>query len=148
VVNFGQRVPKAQPARAPIDRPAFGARSAREEAMGGGEKSYTDRPTTAPRSPERGGAPAKPAEPVRYSALNPRPAPGAARPGGARTGPGGRPTPNAPPAQAEVARPSRAPGVGFGPVRPSPRTIATSVSRTPARPSAARAASPSAAKAA
>ena len=113
VVNFGQRVPKAQPARAPIDRPAFGARSAREEAMGGGEKSYTDRPTTAPRTP------AKPAEPVRYSALNPRPAPGAARPGGARTGPGGRPTPNAPPVAAEVSRPSRAPGVGFGrPVKP------------------------------
>jgi len=108
VVNFGQRVPKApNPARAPIDRPAFGARSAREEAMGGGEKSYTDRPTTAPRT-----SPAKPAEPVRYSALTPRPAPGAARPG-ARTGPGGRPTPNAPPAQAEVARPSRAPGGGF-----------------------------------
>ncbi|WP_421730256.1 translation initiation factor IF-2 [Brevundimonas sp.] len=108
VVNFGQRVPKApNPARAPIDRPAFGARSAREEAMGGGEKSYTDRPTTAPRS-----SPAKPAEPVRYSALTPRPAPGAARPG-ARTGPGGRPTPNAPPTPAEVARPSRAPGGGF-----------------------------------
>jgi translation initiation factor IF-2 len=116
VVNFGQRVPKAQPARAPIDRPAFGARSAREEAMGGGEKSYTDRPTTAPRP---GGAPAKPAEPVRYSALNPRPAPGAARPGGPRTGPGGRPAPNAPPVAAEVSRPSRAPGVGFGrPVKP------------------------------
>ncbi|NBW07653.1 MAG: translation initiation factor IF-2, partial [Caulobacteraceae bacterium] len=30
-----------------------------------------------------------------------------------------RPTPNAPPAQAEVARPSRAPGAGFG--RPAPR---------------------------
>ena len=115
VVNFGQRVPKApNPARAPIDRPAFGARSAREEAMGGGEKSYSDRPTTAPRS-----APAKPAEPVRYSALNPRPAPGAARPGGARTGPGGRPTPNAPPAQAEVARPSRTAGGGFArPLKP------------------------------
>ena len=109
VVNFGQRVPKApNPARAPIDRPAFGARSAREEAMGGGDKSYSDRPTTAPRS----SAPARPAEPVRYSALNPRPAPGAARPGGARTGPGGRPAPNQPPAQAEVARPSRTP-IGF-----------------------------------
>ncbi len=117
VVNFGQRVPKApNPARAPIDRPAFGARSAREEAMGGGEKSYTDRPTTAARP----SAPAKPAEPVRYSALNPRPAPGAARPGGARTGPGGRPTPNAPPATPDVLRPSRAPGsTGFGrPVKP------------------------------
>ncbi|MEC8456784.1 MAG: translation initiation factor IF-2, partial [Pseudomonadota bacterium] len=57
---------------------------------------------------------AKPAEPVRYSALNPRPAPGAARPGGPRTGPGGRAAPNAPPATPEVARPSRAPGAGFG----------------------------------
>ncbi len=113
VVNFGQRVPKANPARAPIDRPAFGGRSAREEAMGGGEKSYTDRPQGAPPRPT------KPAEPVRYSALNPRPAPGAARPGGARTGPGGRPTPNAPPAEANVLRPARAPGGGFArPVKP------------------------------
>ncbi|WP_374598661.1 translation initiation factor IF-2 [Brevundimonas sp.] len=108
VVNFGQRVPKApNPSRAPAERPAFGGRSAREQAMGGGEKSYSDRPAAS------SGRPAKPAEPVRYSALNPRPAPGAARPGGARTGPGGRPAPNAPPAQAEVARPSRAPGGGF-----------------------------------
>ena len=110
VVNFGQRTPKpSNPARAPIDRPAFGARSAREEAMGGGEKSYSDRPANARPT----GAPARPAEPVRYSALTPRPAPGAARPGGARTGPGGRPTPNAPPAEANVLRPARAPGSGF-----------------------------------
>jgi translation initiation factor IF-2 len=107
VVNFGQRVPKApNPARAPIDRPAFGARSAREEAMGGGERAYSDRPQGAR-------PPARPAEPVRYSALTPRPAPGAARPGGARTGPGGRPAPNAPPAEPNVLRPSRAPGAGF-----------------------------------
>ncbi|WP_425990424.1 translation initiation factor IF-2 [Brevundimonas sp. TWP2-3-2] len=116
VVNFGQRVPKApNPARAPIDRPAFGARSAREEAMGGGEKSYSDRPANARPT----GAPARPAEPVRYSALNPRPAAGAARPGGARTGPGGRPAPNAPPAEANVLRPARAPGGGFAkPLKP------------------------------
>ncbi len=116
VVNFGQRVPKApNPARAPIDRPAFGARSAREEAMGGGEKSYSDRPANARPT----GAPARPAEPVRYSALNPRPAAGAARPGGARTGPGGRPAPNAPPATPDVMRPSRAPGSGFAkPLKP------------------------------
>jgi len=116
-VNFGQRVPKSgtNPARAPIDRPAFGARSAREEAMGGGEKSYSDRPANA----RPVGASARPAEPVRYSALNPRPAPGAARPGGARTGPGGRPAPNAPPVAAEVSRPSRAPGGGFArPLKP------------------------------
>ena len=112
VVNFGQRVPKAPGAsRAPAG-PAFGGRSAREEAMGGGERAYSDRPA-APARPT-----ARPAEPVRYSALTPRPAPGAARPG-PRTGPGGRPTPNAPPAQAEVARPSRAPGGGFArPVKP------------------------------
>ncbi len=112
VVNFGQRVPKAPGAsRAPAG-PAFGGRSAREEAMGGGERAYSDRPAAPARPTTR------PAEPVRYSALTPRPAPGAARPG-PRTGPGGRPTPNAPPAQAEVARPSRAPGGGFArPVKP------------------------------
>ena len=77
--------------------------------MGGGEKSYSDRPTASARP----SAPARPAEPVRYSALNPRPAPGAARPGGARTGPGGRPAPNAPPAEPNVLRPARAPGTGF-----------------------------------
>ena len=115
VVNFGQRVPKApSPSRTPVG-PAFGGRSAREEAMGGGERAYSDRP-----APARPSGPAgRPAEPVRYSALTPRPAAGAARPGGARTGPGGRPTPNAPPAQAEVARPSRAPGGGFArPLKP------------------------------
>uniref|UniRef100_UPI002FC9235B translation initiation factor IF-2 n=1 Tax=Brevundimonas sp. TaxID=1871086 RepID=UPI002FC9235B len=113
VVNFGQRVPKApNPSRAPAG-PAFGGRSAREEAMGGGERAYSDRP--APARPAGG----RPAEPVRYSALTPRPAPGAARPGGPRTGPGGRPAPNAPPATPEVARPSRAPGGGFArPVKP------------------------------
>ncbi|MGV3578160.1 translation initiation factor IF-2 [Brevundimonas sp.] len=110
VVNFGQRTPKpGNPQRAPIDRPAFGGRSAREEAMGGGEKSYSDRPTPSARP----SAPARPAEPVRYSALTPRPAPGAARPGGTRTGPGGRPAPNAPPAEPNVLRPARAPGTGF-----------------------------------
>jgi len=115
-VNFGQRVPKAPPpGRAPADRPAFGGRSAREEAMGGGERSYSDRPQSPrPPSARPGGAPGRPAEPVRYSALNPRPAAGAARPGGPRTGPGGRPAPNAPPAEPNVLRPSRAPGTGFG----------------------------------
>ncbi|RZI98596.1 MAG: translation initiation factor IF-2 [Brevundimonas sp.] len=107
VVNFGQRAPKPQsPGRTPA--PGFGARSAREEAMGGGERSFTDRAATE--RPQGARPPARPAEPVRYSALNPRPAPGAARPG-PRTGPGGRPAPNAPPATPDVARPVRA---GFG----------------------------------
>lgn len=125
VVNFGQRVPKpGNPQRAAAERPAFGGRSAREQAMGGGERSYSDRPQSTERPQgdrPQGARPAgqrpqgaKPAEPVRYSALNPRPAPGAARPGGPRTGPGGRAAPNAPPATPEVARPSRAPGAGFG----------------------------------
>ncbi len=115
VVNFGQRTPKpGNPSRAAPVGPAFGGRSAREEAMGGGERNYSDR--AAPARPQ--GAAGRPAEPVRYSALTPRPAPGAARPG-PRTGPGGRPTPNAPPAQAEVSRPSRAPGGGFArPLKP------------------------------
>lgn len=117
VVNFGQRTPKPQaPGRTPA--PGFGARSAREQAMGGGERSFTDRPQTERPQADRpqgdrpqGARPAgaRPAQPVRYSALDPRPAPGA-RPG-PRTGPGGRPTPNAPPATPEVARPARA---GFG----------------------------------
>ena len=126
-VNFGQRAPKpGNPQRAAPERPAFGGRSAREQAMGGGDRSYADRPQSSERPQgdrPQGGRPgpggqrpqgAKPAEPVRYSALNPRPAPGAARPGGPRTGPGGRAAPNAPPATPEVARPSRAPGAGFG----------------------------------
>ncbi|WP_426029155.1 translation initiation factor IF-2, partial [Brevundimonas sp. TWP2-3-4b2] len=80
----------------------------------GGERAYSDRP-----APARPAGPAgRPAEPVRYSALTPRPAPGAARPG-PRTGPGGRPTPNAPPAEANVLRPARAPGGGFAkPLKP------------------------------
>jgi translation initiation factor IF-2 len=62
VVNFGQRVPKApNPARAPADRPAFGGRSAREEAMGGGERAYSDRPQPA----RPAGGAGRPAEPVR-----------------------------------------------------------------------------------
>ena len=131
VVNFGQRVPKpGNPQRAAPERPAFGGRSAREQAMGGGDRAYSDRPQSdrpqgdrpqGARSGPGGQRPqgAKPAEPVRYSALNPRPAPGAARPGGPRTGPGGRAAPNAPPAEANVLRPARAPGAGFG--RPAGR---------------------------
>lgn len=123
VVNFGQRAPKIPTGRAPIERPAFGGRSAREQAMGEGDRPASDRPQVSDRpqgARPQGDRPqgARPAasQTVRYSALNPKPAPGAARPG---AGPGGRPTPNAPPATPDVARPSRAPGVGFGrPIRP------------------------------
>ena len=82
--------------------------------MGGGERNYSDRPqgAGAASGAPAGRAPgARPAQPVRYSALDPRPAPGARGPGGPRTGPGARPGPNQPPAEAAVARPARA---GFG----------------------------------
>ncbi|WP_292095676.1 translation initiation factor IF-2, partial [Brevundimonas sp.] len=128
-VNFGQRAPKlpsGNPGRTPIERPAFGGRSAREQALEGRGEEATDRPVADARPPRAGGAGAAAGRPrsggsetVRYSALNPRPAPGAARPGAPRTGPGGRPAPNQPPATPEVARPSRAPGTGFG--RPAGR---------------------------
>ncbi|MFC5372080.1 translation initiation factor IF-2 [Brevundimonas faecalis] len=131
-VNFGQRTPKIPTGRAPIERPAFGGRSAREQAMGDGDRPQSDRPhSDRPQSDRpqggregareggrgqgdrpQGGRPAA-TQTVRYSALTPRPAPGAARPGAPRSGPGGRPAPNQPPATPEVARPSRAPGVGF-----------------------------------
>ena len=80
--------------------------------MGDGERPQARE--QAPREGGREGAerPARPAQTVRYSALNPRPAPGArtGAPGASR--PGARPAPNQPPAQPEVARPSRA-GGGF-----------------------------------
>lgn len=120
-VNFGQRAPRmpsGNPGRAPA--PGFGGRSAREQAMGGGERSFTERTDRGPRpqgdrpqgARPQGDRPqgTRPAQPVRYSALDPRPAPGA-RTGAPRTGPGGRAAPNAPPATPEVARPARA---GFG----------------------------------
>ncbi|MEG2497324.1 translation initiation factor IF-2, partial [Brevundimonas sp.] len=128
-VNFGQRTPKAPTARAPAQT-SLGGRSAREQAQGGGERPQTERPQAErpqgnrpqgarPQGQNRGaegrgeGAerPNRPAQTVRYSALNPRPAPGAAK--GPRTGPGGRPTPNQPPATPEVARPVRTAGAGF-----------------------------------
>ncbi len=112
-VNFGQRAPKIPQGRAPLERPAFGGRSAREQAMGGGAERperTSERPDRSQDGDRRGGAPSRPNQTVRYSALNPKPAPGAARTGAGRPGAGGRPAPNQPPAQAEVARPSRAPG--------------------------------------
>ncbi|MEN5145438.1 translation initiation factor IF-2 [Brevundimonas diminuta] len=115
-VNFGQRAPKIPQGRAPLERPAFGGRSAREQALSGGN----DRPQAreADQAAPREERPARPAQTVRYSALNPRPAPGANRTGAAAARPGGRPAPNQPPAQPEVARPSRA-GGGFA--RPAGR---------------------------
>lgn len=116
-VNFGQRAPKIPTGRAPVERPAFGGRSAREQAMGGGERSFSERPQASARPQGAAGAGAgagrpKANETVRYSALNPRPAPGAARPGGpGGARPGGRPAPNQPPAEPSVLRPVRA---GFG----------------------------------
>jgi len=127
-VNFGQRTPKIPTGRAPAQT-ALGGRSAREQAQGGSERPQTERPQNErpqgnrpqgnrPQG-QRGGEgrgeggdrPNRPAQTVRYSALNPRPAPGAAK--GPRTGPGGRPTPNQPPATPEVARPVRTAGAGF-----------------------------------
>ena len=121
-VNFGQRAPKpGAPTRPAPERPSFGGRSAREQAMGGGERNYSER-SAAPRAgaPARTGDRPRPAsEPVRYSAASPRPAPGGTRPGGPRPGPGAGRGPAAPPSQPEVARPSRAPGAGFSrPAKP------------------------------
>ena len=117
-VNFGQRAPKIPTGRAPLERPAFGGRSAREQALGGGDRPQSQDPAPREGGREGGDRPARPAQTVRYSALNPRPAPGArtGAPGAAR--PGARPAPNQPPAQPEVARPSRA-GGGFA--RPAGR---------------------------
>ncbi|MFN8874283.1 MAG: translation initiation factor IF-2, partial [Brevundimonas sp.] len=120
-VNFGQRTPRQPSGRASIERPAFGGRSAREQALEGPGRS--DRPQGERPQGDRGDRPmggrpqgdrprpSRPGDTVRYSALAPRPAPGTARPGAPRTGPGARPAPNQPPAQPEVARPARA---GFG----------------------------------
>uniref|UniRef100_A0A0N4ZEN4 Tr-type G domain-containing protein n=1 Tax=Parastrongyloides trichosuri TaxID=131310 RepID=A0A0N4ZEN4_PARTI len=116
-VNFGQRAPKIPQGRAPLERPAFGGRSAREQAMGG-ERPQASEPAPREAGREGGERPARPAQTVRYSALNPRPAPGARTGAAGAARPGGRPAPNQPPAQPEVARPSRA-GGGFA--RPAGR---------------------------
>lgn len=117
-VNFGQRAPKIPTGRAPLERPAFGGRSAREQALGGGERPQSQDPAPREGGREGGDRPARPAQTVRYSALNPRPAPGARTGAPGSTRPGARPAPNQPPAQPEVARPSRA-GGGFA--RPAGR---------------------------
>ncbi|WP_122466861.1 MULTISPECIES: translation initiation factor IF-2 [Brevundimonas] len=113
-VNFGQRAPRPGQGKNPYGQrapaPSFGGRSVREQAAGGGERNYVERPQQGAGAGSGSGRPpgARPAQPVRYSALDPRPAPGARGPAGARPGPGGRAAPNQPPAQPEVARPSRA----------------------------------------
>ncbi|MBG7615619.1 translation initiation factor IF-2 [Brevundimonas sp. BAL450] len=108
-VNFGQRAPRKDAPRERPQPPAFGGQSAREAAMSG-------RPD-APASAAPSSAPTKT---VRYSALAPRPAPGANRSEG-RGAPAARGAPNQPPATPEVARPSRAPGAGFGRAREDDR---------------------------
>ncbi|MFT4954329.1 MAG: translation initiation factor IF-2 [Brevundimonas sp.] len=105
-VNFGQRVPRKDAPRERPQPPAFGGQSAREAAMSG-------RPDSAPS--------AAPTKTVRYSALAPKPAPGAGRSEGGRGAPAARGAPNQPPATPEVARPSRAPGAGFGRAREDDR---------------------------
>ncbi|MEH6665511.1 MAG: translation initiation factor IF-2, partial [Brevundimonas sp.] len=100
-VNFGQRAPRKDAPRERPQPPAFGGQSAREAAMSGRQ----DAPAASS---------AAPAKTVRYSALAPRPAPGAGRSDGGRGAPAARGAPNQPPATPEVARPSRAPGAGAG----------------------------------
>ncbi len=94
--SFGQRAPRTDQgfaARPPADRP-----SADRGPRPGGDRPPADR---APRPAASGG------EPVRYSALSPRPAGGreGARPGGARPTRGA--VPNAPPATPEIQRATR-----------------------------------------
>ena len=87
--SFGQRAPRTDQPRPPSDAPAA---------------SDNDRPQA-----DRGARPTpQGAEPVRYSALTPRPAPGrdGPRPGAGRGGPA-RPVPNAPPAPPEIQRATR-----------------------------------------
>src|SRR5690606_2510078 len=86
-VNFGQRVPRKDAPRERPQPPAFGGQSAREAAMSG---------RAAPSS-------AAPTKTVRYSALAPKPAPGAGRSEGGRGAPAARGAPNQPPATPEVA---------------------------------------------
>jgi len=95
-VNFGQRAPRADGPRPPRDDRG----GPRGERPAGGGRPQGDRP--------QGDRPRPSGEPVRYSALSPRPAPGA------RSGdraPGQRPprgaAPNAPPATPEIQRATR-----------------------------------------
>lgn len=91
-MNFGQRAPRADAPRPPRDD-----RGPRPQ----GDRPHGNRP--------QGDRPRPSGEPVRYSALAPRPAPGAGRPGDRPGGP--RPprgaAPNAPPATPEIQRAAR-----------------------------------------
>jgi len=106
--NFGQRVPRAdagfQQRPRDNDRP-----QADRGPRPGGDRPQGDRP-------QGGDRPRPSGEPVRYSALSPRPAPGARpgdRPGGPRPPRGA--APNAPPATPEIQRAARqAPRPGGG----------------------------------
>ncbi len=98
--NFGQRAPRAggdfQPRPRDGDRPTAD-RGPRPQ----GDRPQGDRPQGGDRGPRPSG------EPVRYSALSPRPAPGRPgdRPGGPRPPRGA--APNAPPATPEIQRAAR-----------------------------------------
>ncbi|WP_312166332.1 translation initiation factor IF-2 [Phenylobacterium sp.] len=93
-MNFGQRAPRAD-ARPPRDDRGPRPQGARPQ----GDRPQGDRP--------QGDRPRPSGEPVRYSALAPRPAPGRPgdRPGGPRPPRGA--TPNAPPATPEIQRATR-----------------------------------------
>ncbi|MES2897005.1 MAG: translation initiation factor IF-2 [Pseudomonadota bacterium] len=105
--NFGQRAPRPDQGGYQ-QRPPQG--DARPQGDRGPPRPQGDRP--------QGDRPRPSGEPVRYSALSPRPAPGAAgrpgdRPGGARPPRGA--APNAPPATPEIQRATRqAPRPGGG----------------------------------
>ncbi|MDP3852753.1 translation initiation factor IF-2, partial [Phenylobacterium sp.] len=110
--NFGQRAPRPDQGGGYQQRPQGDARPQgdRGPPRPQGDRPQGDRP--------QGDRPRPSGEPVRYSALSPRPAPGGAgrpgdRPGGARPPRGA--APNAPPATPEIQRAARqAPRPGGG----------------------------------
>jgi translation initiation factor IF-2 len=98
-VNFGQRAPRADGPRPPRDD-----RAPRDDRGPRSDRPQGDRPQGARLQGDR---PRPSGEPVRYSALAPRPAPARAgeRPGGPRPPRGA--APNAPPATPEIQRATR-----------------------------------------
>lgn len=102
-MNFGQRAPRADGPRPPRDDrgPPRGDRPQGDR----GPRPHGDRPQG---DRQQGDRPRPSGEPVRYSALAPRPAPGGRpgdRPGGPRPPRGA--APNAPPATPEIQRATR-----------------------------------------